>query len=161
MKLKFLTTVISLTTAVSLFADDATSVTNGLADDKSRLSYAIGMMFASRWKEQGVDVDNNMVLRGLNDEQSGKPTLMSEQEEHDIITRFQQDLANKAQQMRAEMTTKNKAEGEAFLAQNKSQPGVVALADGAGRDHTTVSRQVAKLVELGLVDKRPGADGRW
>lgn len=130
MKLKFLTTVISLTTAVSLFADDATSVTNGLADDKSRLSYAIGMMFASRWKEQGVDVDNNMVLRGLNDEQSGKPTLMSEQEEHDIITRFQQDLANKAQQMRAEMTAKNKAEGEAFLAQNKSQPGVVALADG-------------------------------
>jgi len=38
--------------------------------------------------------------------------------------------------------------------------GVVALADGAGRDHTTVSRQVAKLVELGLVEKRPGADAR-
>jgi DNA-binding MarR family transcriptional regulator len=38
--------------------------------------------------------------------------------------------------------------------------GVVALAEGAGRDHTTVSRQVAKLVELGLVEKRPGADAR-
>ena len=38
--------------------------------------------------------------------------------------------------------------------------GVVALAEGSGRDHTTVSRQVAKLVELGLVEKRKGADAR-
>jgi DNA-binding MarR family transcriptional regulator len=38
--------------------------------------------------------------------------------------------------------------------------GVVALAEGLGRDHTTVSRQVAKLVELGLVEKRRGADAR-
>lgn len=38
--------------------------------------------------------------------------------------------------------------------------GVVDLADRAGRDHTTVSRQVAKLVELGLVEKRPGSDAR-
>lgn len=38
--------------------------------------------------------------------------------------------------------------------------GVVDLADRAGRDHTTVSRQVAKLVELGLVEKRPGTDAR-
>jgi len=35
--------------------------------------------------------------------------------------------------------------------------GVVALAEGSGRDHTTVSRQVAKLVELGLVERRPSA----
>jgi DNA-binding MarR family transcriptional regulator len=34
------------------------------------------------------------------------------------------------------------------------------LADRAGRDHTTVSRQVAKLVDLGLVESRPGARDR-
>jgi DNA-binding MarR family transcriptional regulator len=33
--------------------------------------------------------------------------------------------------------------------------GVVELAERAGRDHTTVSRQVAKLAGLGLVDRRP------
>ncbi len=32
--------------------------------------------------------------------------------------------------------------------------GVVDLADGVGRDHTTVSRQVAKLESLGLVERR-------
>jgi len=38
--------------------------------------------------------------------------------------------------------------------------GVVELADRAGRDHTTVSRQVAKLAELGLVDRRASATDR-
>jgi DNA-binding MarR family transcriptional regulator len=38
--------------------------------------------------------------------------------------------------------------------------GVVELADRAGRDHTTVSRQVAKLQELGLIEKRASATDR-
>lgn len=39
--------------------------------------------------------------------------------------------------------------------------GVVDLADRVGRDYTTVSRQVAKLDELGLVRRQAGAtDGR-
>jgi len=38
--------------------------------------------------------------------------------------------------------------------------GVVDLADRVGRDHTTVSRQVAKLSSLGLVERRAGADRR-
>jgi DNA-binding MarR family transcriptional regulator len=33
--------------------------------------------------------------------------------------------------------------------------GVGELADRAGRDHTTVSRQVARLADLGLIDRRP------
>jgi FKBP-type peptidyl-prolyl cis-trans isomerase FklB len=128
MRTTFFTAVFSLATASLLFADGTNDVL--LTDDKSRLSYAIGMMFASRWKEQGVDVDNNIVLRGLNDGQSGGPTLMSQQEEHDIITKFQQALADRQQKMREEMLSRNKAEGDAFLAQNKNQPGVVVLPDG-------------------------------
>jgi DNA-binding MarR family transcriptional regulator len=38
--------------------------------------------------------------------------------------------------------------------------GVVELADLAGRDHSVVSRQVAKLESLGLVERRVGADRR-
>ncbi|MDQ0468653.1 MarR family winged helix-turn-helix transcriptional regulator [Labrys wisconsinensis] len=38
--------------------------------------------------------------------------------------------------------------------------GVVELADRVGRDHTTVSRQVAKLESLGLVQRRAGAADR-
>lgn len=39
--------------------------------------------------------------------------------------------------------------------------GVVDLADRVGRDYTTVSRQIAKLESLGLVERRgSAADGR-
>jgi DNA-binding MarR family transcriptional regulator len=38
--------------------------------------------------------------------------------------------------------------------------GVVELADRVGRDYTTVSRQVAKLESLGLVERRAGAVDR-
>lgn len=38
--------------------------------------------------------------------------------------------------------------------------GVVELADRVGRDYTTVSRQVAKLEVLGLVQRRGGASDR-
>ena len=38
--------------------------------------------------------------------------------------------------------------------------GVVDLADRAGRDHTTVSRQVTKLESLGLIERKPSAGDR-
>jgi DNA-binding MarR family transcriptional regulator len=38
--------------------------------------------------------------------------------------------------------------------------GVVDLAGRVGRDYTTVSRQVARLEELGLVTRRPGSADR-
>ncbi len=38
--------------------------------------------------------------------------------------------------------------------------GVVELAERVGRDHSTVSRQVAKLEGSGLVERRPGAADR-
>ncbi|CAN7789359.1 MarR family winged helix-turn-helix transcriptional regulator [Caballeronia sp. LjRoot34] len=38
--------------------------------------------------------------------------------------------------------------------------GVVDLADRVGRDYTTVSRQVAKLERIGLVQRQEGAEDR-
>ncbi len=126
MKKTALIVAISLSAAAPLLADG----TNVLTDDKSRLSYAIGMMFADRWKQQGVDVDPDLLLRGLKDGQSGMPTLMSQQEMQNVITTLQQQIASRQQQMREQLIARNKTEGEAFLAKNKTQPGVVTLPDG-------------------------------
>jgi DNA-binding MarR family transcriptional regulator len=38
--------------------------------------------------------------------------------------------------------------------------GVVDLASKAGRDHTTISRQVTRLESLGLIERQPGATDR-
>jgi DNA-binding MarR family transcriptional regulator len=46
--------------------------------------------------------------------------------------------------------------------ERKGPIGVVELADLAGRDYTTISRQVAKLASLGLVSRYPSkADKRF
>jgi FKBP-type peptidyl-prolyl cis-trans isomerase FklB len=126
MKKTALIVAISLSAAAPLLADG----TNVLTDDKSRFSYAIGMMFADRWKQQGVDVDPDWVLRGLKDGQSGAPMLMSQQEMQNVITTLQQQIASRQQQMREQLIVRNKTEGEEFLAKNKTQPGVVTLPDG-------------------------------
>ena len=122
MKRTALSVAICLGATAPLFA----AGTNVLNDEKSRLSYSIGMKFANQWKEQGVDVDPDMLLRGLKDSQSGAPTLMSQQEMRDLFDSFGKALAEKELASRA----KYKAEGEAFLAKNKTQPGVVTLSDG-------------------------------
>ena len=46
------------------------------------------------------------------------------------------------------------------LIERRGPIGVVELADRVGRDYTTVSRQVAKLESLDLVERRAGAADR-
>ena len=122
MKNIILISILSMSSAAPLMAAD----TNVLADEKARLSYSIGVTFATRWKEQDVDVDPDVVLRGLKDSQAGKPLLMSQQEMSSLMNKVQQEIADRTQQRLAQV----KAEGEAFLAANKTKPGVVTLPDG-------------------------------
>ena len=126
MKTILLTAVLSLATSVSLFADG----TNVLTGEKERSSYAIGMMIGSNWKRQGIDLDDDLFLRGLKDQQSGAPTLLTKEEMQATVREFQKDLNEKLKKERAEQAVTNKAEGEAFLAKNKNQPDVITLPDG-------------------------------
>jgi FKBP-type peptidyl-prolyl cis-trans isomerase len=104
--------------------------TNVLGDEQSRASYAIGMMIGERWKQQGIEVNDDVFLRGLRDAEAGTNTLMTDKEMSDTLNLFQQTLMAKQQQMRAELGKKNEAEGAAFLASNKKNPGVITLPDG-------------------------------
>jgi FKBP-type peptidyl-prolyl cis-trans isomerase FklB len=122
---KPLTLIFCLTASTPLFADG----TNTLGDEKSRVSYAIGMTIGHNWQQQGIDVDLNLVLRGLKDAQSGL-TLMTPQEMQTTLAEYQKTLAAKQQEIQKQQAVKNKADGEAFLATNKDNPGVVTLPDG-------------------------------
>lgn len=122
MKSTALTVILCVSAAAPLLADD----TNILTDDKSRISYAVGMLLGHNWQQQGVAMDPDLVLRGIKDEQSGGATLLTPQEAQNLLKEFQQNLAAR----QTELAAKDKTEGEAFLAQNKSQPGVVTLPDG-------------------------------
>jgi FKBP-type peptidyl-prolyl cis-trans isomerase FklB len=104
--------------------------TNVLSDEKARTSYAIGMMLGRNFQAQGVEVDTDLLVRGLKDIQSGGATLLTQPEMRDTLTEIQKNVAVRQRQMREAAAAKNKTDGEAFLATNKTKPGVITLADG-------------------------------
>ena len=104
--------------------------TNVFSGELSRSSYAIGMMFGMRWKQQGIDVDYDWLLRGLKDTQSGGPTVLTEQEMTDALNQLQKDINAQLVKKRQEIAETNRMAGVAFLAQNKTKPGVVTTTSG-------------------------------
>jgi len=100
-----------------------------LKTEKDKASYAIGMSMAKGMKAQGVDIDPAILARGLKDGLAGKPQLTDEE--------AQAALAELQKTVRAQQDAKakieadvNKKEGDAFLAANKAQSGVVTLPSG-------------------------------
>jgi FKBP-type peptidyl-prolyl cis-trans isomerase len=115
---------------VGLTAGAMANGTNLLADQKSRVSYAIGMMLGNNWQQQGLEVDADIAASAIKAVQSGGTALMTQQEVQETLSAFQKEFAAKQQQRRIELAAKNKAAGDAFLAANKSNPGVESLPDG-------------------------------
>jgi len=109
--------------------DKTPAGTNVLGDEKARVSYAIGMSMGHTLQRQGVEVDANLVARGVNDVLSG-PTLLTPEQAQETLTAFQKEFAAKQRKMHEEAAAKNKADGEAFLATNKNNLVVVTLPDG-------------------------------
>lgn len=101
-----------------------------LATDKDKFSYALGMNIAKGMKLQNIDVDLEILMRGLRDAHTGSPTQLTVQEMGDVLNRRQQEMQAKAQEQQRLAGEKNKREGDAFLAQNKARPGVVTLPSG-------------------------------
>ena len=103
--------------------------TNALGNEKARVSYAIGMSMGHTLVRQGVEVDASLVARGVNDVLSG-PTLLTTEQMQETLAAFQKEFNAKQQKLQAEAAAKNKVAGEAFLATNKNNPGVITLPDG-------------------------------
>ncbi len=101
-----------------------------LKTQKDKVSYGIGMNIGKNLKRDAVDVDADLVSKGLRDAFSGEKTLMSDEEYHAAMTALQKDLMDKQAEASKQLAEKNKKEGEAFLAGNGKKEGVVTLPSG-------------------------------
>lgn len=120
----------SLSLAAPLFADG----TNQLADEKSRVSYALGMLTGRQWKSQELDFDPAIYEQGIKDSLAGGATSMTPEQAQQVLADFKKEFMSKQQERQKQLAVKNKAEGEAFLSTNKLAPGIkllsVALPNG-------------------------------
>lgn len=102
---------------------------SAFASDAEKAGYALGLNLATNWKRQGLEsdlVDLNALARGLKDAQPGGKPLLTEEETRATLMALQQSVMAKHKLM----AEKTKTDGEKFLADNKSKPGVVALTNG-------------------------------
>jgi FKBP-type peptidyl-prolyl cis-trans isomerase len=98
--------------------------------EKEKLSYALGMDLAGKFQAQSLDVDIDVFTRGLRDGLGGGKTLFSREELKAYVVAKQKELREKHNAARWALGEKNQKEGDAFLAENKTKEGVVALPSG-------------------------------
>jgi FKBP-type peptidyl-prolyl cis-trans isomerase len=101
-----------------------------LKTQKDKISYALGMNFGTNLGRQFVDVDPTILLQGLKDGLAGSKSLLTEEEARALLTQLQEDLRKQQAEKAQHIGGTNKAEGEAFLAANKTKEGVVTLPSG-------------------------------
>jgi FKBP-type peptidyl-prolyl cis-trans isomerase len=101
-----------------------------LTTDKQKSSYAIGMNWGTGLRHQSIDVDTPALLQGMKDALAGGKTLMTEEEASAALKKLQGEMQAKQQAKAKEEEASNKTAGAAFLAANKSKPGVVTLPSG-------------------------------
>lgn len=101
-----------------------------LKDQKDKMSYIIGIDIGTNLKRQSVEINPDILFRGIRDGLAGNKPLMSDQEMKDAIALFQKEMQAKQEEVARKMGEKNKKEGETFLAENRKKEGVVTLASG-------------------------------
>ncbi len=108
-----------------------------LATKKGKLSYALGLDLGRQLQKMSVDIDPAVFAQGMKDSMPGGKPALTDDEVRRAISEMQTEQQAKMQKLQAEraaankaLAEKNKKEGQAFLAENKTKPGVVALPSG-------------------------------
>lgn len=101
-----------------------------LTDEKAKVSYGIGMNLGTQFRNDELDIDTDLLLRGVQDSLKGNKTLLSESEMQAALQDMMTKTRAKRTEKRRALGEKNKTDGEKFLADNKAKPGVVALPSG-------------------------------
>lgn len=101
-----------------------------LKDFKEKISYALGTAYGSELKKQSVDIDSTLFFQGLKDSLAGGKMLLTPEEIRTVLGQFQDAMVQKQFEAMKAMGDKNKKEGEAFLAANKTKEGVITLESG-------------------------------
>ena len=135
--------------ALALTPAAADEETTPLADENARINYAVGYQVGGDFKRQGLDLDLDIVVRGVADALAGTEPAMTEAEMREALQDVQQQVTA-ARQAKAEAdAAEQRAAGQAFLDENKGKEGV----------QVTESGLQYKIIEPGT-GKQPGPTDR-
>ncbi len=102
-----------------------------LSSKRDSVSYGIGFNIGRNLSKDSIEVNYDAVVAGMKDALADSAKRMLSQNVVDSVMRvFQSEMMEKQMATMRAQGDKNKIDGEAFLAKNKTQAGVVTLPDG-------------------------------
>jgi FKBP-type peptidyl-prolyl cis-trans isomerase FklB len=101
-----------------------------LKDQKDKASFSIGYDIGSTFKKQNIELNPDALLAGMKEGMAGKEGTMNKEEREKTLEAFQKEMMEKQVAASKEAATKNLAEGEKFLAENKKKEGIKTTASG-------------------------------
>lgn len=101
-----------------------------LTTQEEKVGYAIGLQIGGQLLATKDALNAEAMVLGLQDALAEKAPRLTDEEMQAAKMTFQQQVQERAQKEMAQLVEKNKAEGDAFLAQNKTKEGVVTLPSG-------------------------------
>ena len=118
--------------AIALLAGQASAQDDpAIRKPDDRVSYGVGVDAARKMKELGMEVNIDLVVKGLKDELAGKKPLVSDRELRRTMTMMEVELKKRDRIRNAPVVAEaNMKKGEAFLAENRKKEGVVTLPSG-------------------------------
>jgi len=101
-----------------------------LKDDKAKESYSVGYQFGQNLKKMETDLDAEVLSAAIRDALSGKESRLSDEEMRASLTNLREKTVAAMQASMKEQAQKNLADGQKFLAENKTKEGVKTTDSG-------------------------------
>ena len=101
-----------------------------LGNEKARAYYSVGYQIGDDFKRQGVEINPEALVKGIQDAISGKPPLMTAEEQRATLVNLQRQMSARQEKKKVKQAQKYPGESREFLASNANKPGVVNLPSG-------------------------------
>ena len=101
-----------------------------IKSSKDSISYSIGTDIGKNIRQQEIDVDVNILSRGIKDGLDSAALMLTEEQMKAAKAVLQQEMMKKRTEKMKTEGEKAKAEGNKFLEENKKKDGVITTASG-------------------------------
>jgi FKBP-type peptidyl-prolyl cis-trans isomerase FklB len=101
-----------------------------LKEEKDRVSYSIGYQVGGDMNRQGVELNPEMLVKGVQDAVKGGESLMTREEMNSTLVELKKKIVAAQQAQMKKAGEKNLADGKAFLAENGKKEGVTTTSSG-------------------------------
>ncbi len=101
-----------------------------IKEEKYKISYSIGFQVGSDFKRQGVELDPEMLTKGVQDALTEAEPAMTREDMSSTLADLRKKVMAAQQEEMKKAGEKNLAEGKAFLAENGKKDGVKTTESG-------------------------------